>query len=109
MVTPGGGFAEGRHAREAELDRLRAGERDRLPHLHRVGARPIRRAVLQLPARANTEGPTRRTPQLAEGRIPGLMPIAASVGAAGLLAVGAARKRRRPDPSDGRYLHEDTT
>ena len=50
------------------------------PHLHGVGARPVRRAVLQLPARTNAESPTRRTPLLAEGRIPGLIPIASSVG-----------------------------
>jgi predicted dithiol-disulfide oxidoreductase (DUF899 family) len=55
-----------------ELDRLRARERVRLPHLHGDGARPVRRAVLQLPARANIEGPTRRAPYLAEGRVPGL-------------------------------------
>jgi hypothetical protein len=42
------------------------------PHLHGVGARPVRRAVLQLPARTNAESPTRRTRRLAEGRIPGL-------------------------------------
>ena len=37
-----------------------------------IGARPVRRAVLQLPARANAESPTRRAPHLAEGRVPGL-------------------------------------
>src|SRR5947209_12499733 len=51
-----------------------ARERDRLPHLHRLGARPVRRALLQLPARASAESPTRRTSHLAEGRIPGLIP-----------------------------------
>jgi hypothetical protein len=39
--------------REPELDRLRARGPNRLPHLHGVGARPIRRPVLQLSA-----GPT---------------------------------------------------
>jgi len=54
---------------------LRARERDRLPHLYGDGARPVRRAVLRLPARANAESPTRRAPHLAEGRVPGLTPI----------------------------------
>src|SRR5205807_8559087 len=49
-------------------------KRHRPPHVPRVGARPVRRAVLQLPARANAEGPTRRAPYLAEGRVPGLTP-----------------------------------
>jgi predicted dithiol-disulfide oxidoreductase (DUF899 family) len=57
---------------EPVLDRLRARERDRLPHLHRGGARPVRRALLQLPARANAESPTRRAPRVAKGRVPGL-------------------------------------
>src|SRR3977135_2377955 len=73
MVAPDRGCAEGRCAREPQLDRLRWRERDLLSHLHRVGARPVRRAVLQLPARANAESPTRRTARLAEGRIPGLI------------------------------------
>src|SRR5205807_7075855 len=72
VVTAGRGEARGRAAREPELDRLRARQRHRLPHLHRVGARPVRRAVLQLPARANAEGPRRGAPHLAEGRVPGL-------------------------------------
>src|SRR5512133_2473212 len=72
MVCPDRSCARGRVARGAELDRLRARERDRLPHLHGGGARPVRQAVLQLPARANAEGPTRGDPRLAEGRIPGL-------------------------------------
>jgi hypothetical protein len=32
---------------------------------------PVRRALLQLPARANAEGPTRRAPYVAQGRVPG--------------------------------------
>src|SRR5436309_14447660 len=76
MVTPDRGRAQGRAARGPELDRLRARERNRLPHLHGAGTRPVRGAVLQLPARANAEGPTRRAPYLAEGRVPGLTPIA---------------------------------
>ncbi len=44
----------------------------------RDGARPVRRAVLQLPARANAEDATRRAPHLAEGRVPGLTPAAAT-------------------------------
>ena len=63
VVGPDRGRAQGRAAREPELDRLRARERDRLPHVHGVGARPVRRAVLQLPARANAEGPAGRAPR----------------------------------------------
>ena len=74
VVTPGWSRAEGRVAREPELDCLRARGRGRLPHLHRVGARPVRRAVLQLPARPNAERSTCRTSLLAEGRISGLNP-----------------------------------
>ena len=55
VVGPGRGRAEGRAAREPELDRLRPRERHRLPHLHGVGARPVRRAVLQLPGGANAK------------------------------------------------------
>src|SRR5207244_4502744 len=75
VVRPDRGRAQGRAARGAELDRLRTRERDRLPHVHGDGARPVRRAVLQLSARANAEGPTRRVPYLAERRVPGLTPI----------------------------------
>ncbi len=67
--------AQGRAAREPELDRVRARERERLPHLHGERARPVRRALLQLPARANAERPARRAPRLAQGRVPGLTPI----------------------------------
>ena len=63
VVTPDRRRAQGRAARGPELDRFRARERDRLPHLHGDGARPVRRAVLQLPARANAESPTRRAPR----------------------------------------------
>ena len=48
--------AQGRHPREPELHRVREGQRDRLPHLHGVGARPVRRALLQLAARPRAEG-----------------------------------------------------
>ena len=61
--------------REPELDRLRARERDRLPHLHGDGARPVRQAVLQLPARPNAETATPRASCLAEGRVPGMTPV----------------------------------
>src|SRR5205823_3169472 len=75
VVTPDRGRAQGRVARGPELDRVRARERDRLPHLYGDGARPVRRAVLQLSARASAESPTRRAPYLAEGRVPGLTSI----------------------------------
>ena len=65
--------AEGRAAREPELDRVCPRERHRLPHLHRVGARPVRRAVFSfLLDRTPKPQPPRRA--LAEGRVPGLMP-----------------------------------
>src|SRR5439155_20637474 len=72
VVGPDRGRAQGRDAREPELDRLRTGERDRLPHVHGVRARPVCRTVLQLPAGANAENPTRRALHLQEGRVPGL-------------------------------------
>ncbi len=65
--------AQGRAARRPELDRLRTREWNRLPHVHRHGARSVRRAVLQLPARANAESPTRRARHAAERRVPGLI------------------------------------
>ena len=43
-----------------------------LAELFGGGARSIRRAVLQLLARANAESPTHRAQGLAEGRVPGL-------------------------------------
>ena len=46
LVEAGGGRAKGRAARGTRLHRLRARERHRLPHLHRDGARPVRRPVL---------------------------------------------------------------
>src|SRR2546430_7496294 len=44
-------------------------------HGHRAG--PVRRALLQLPARADTESTTRRAPRLAQGRVPALTPAGA--------------------------------
>src|SRR5262249_50476454 len=76
VVTPDRRRAQGRPAREPELDRVRAGGRDRLPHLHGVRARPVRRALLRLPAGPNAESPTRRAPLLAQGRVPGLSTFA---------------------------------
>jgi predicted dithiol-disulfide oxidoreductase (DUF899 family) len=63
--------ARGRPARGPELHRVRARERKRVPHLHRHGARSVRRAVQLVPARANAEGPARGAPRLAQGRIRG--------------------------------------
>ena len=45
----------------------------RVPHLHGVGARSVRRAVPLVPAQANAEGAARRAPRLAQGRVPGLI------------------------------------
>ena len=55
------------------LDRLRARERHRLPHLHRVGPRPVRGAVLQRSwsSRTPIPGPAGAT-VMAEGRVPRL-------------------------------------
>ena len=54
------------------LHRVRARERDRLPHLHRDGPGPVRRPLLQPPARSHAEGAARRAAQLPQGRVPGL-------------------------------------
>ena len=80
LVTPDRRRAEGRVARRPELDRVRAGERDRLPHLHGDGARSVRRAVLQLPARPNAETTAFRDSLVAEGRVSGLTVVARSSG-----------------------------
>ena len=65
--------ARGRPARGAELHRLRARERKRVPHLYGDGARSVRRAVPLVPARANAEGRVRGAARLAQGRVPGLV------------------------------------
>ena len=57
------------------LDRLRARERDRLPHLHRERARSVRRAVLQFPAQAHAQAPARGAPRLRKDE-PGSEPLA---------------------------------
>src|SRR5919109_286762 len=57
-------------ARGSELDRLRARERHRLPHVHGDGARPVRCALLQLPARTRPDSAAGRAPGLEEGRVP---------------------------------------
>ena len=59
VVGPDRGRAQGRPARGPGLDRVRARERNRLPHLHGDGARPVRRSVPQLPTRPHAEGPAR--------------------------------------------------
>src|SRR2546421_6855810 len=56
LVQGGRREARGRPARGPGLHRLRARERDDLPHLHGDGAGPVRRPVRLLPARAHTEG-----------------------------------------------------
>ena len=63
---------EGRAAREPELDRLRPRERHRLPHLHRVGARPVRRPLLHVPGGADADARAGRPEHLPQGRVPGL-------------------------------------
>ena len=75
--------ARGRPARGPELHRLRARERERLPHLHGDGTRSVCRALPLVPAQANAEARTRGAPRLAQGRVPGLI-------AGGTLAYAAA-------------------
>src|SRR5437660_361173 len=60
-------------------------------HDYTLGARPVRRAVLRLSARANAEGPTRRASRVAEGRVPGLTRSSQRSGA----CLGAIVERRR--------------
>src|ERR687885_3044387 len=90
MVGPDRSRARGRAAGGSELDRLRARERHRLPHLHGDGARSVRRALLELPARANPEKAARRASRLAKGRVPRLNALAARSRASILLVAGAA-------------------
>src|SRR4029453_438950 len=77
MGTPGRSQARGRPARGPELHRVRARERDRVPHLHGDGARSVRGAVPHVPARANAEARARGAPRLAQGRVSGLIAIGA--------------------------------
>src|ERR1044071_5780227 len=103
VVAPDRRRAEGRAAGGADMDRLRPRERHRLPHLHRPGARSVRRAVLLLPARTDAEAATRRAACLAQRRIPRLTvgrlsvrshtTILLSVGAAAAWAVTVERMR----------------
>jgi len=72
LGQPGRRPAHGRPARESRLHRVRAGERNRVPHLHGHGTRPVRRSLLQLPARPDAEAAARRAAQLPQGRVPGL-------------------------------------
>ena len=72
LVAAGRRRAQGRPARESGLYRVRARERDRVPHLYGDGARPVRPAVLLVPARPNPEAPAQGAAGLAQGRVPGL-------------------------------------
>src|SRR5207245_2747164 len=54
------------------VHRLRARERNRLPHLYGDRAGPLRRAVQRVPAQAHTQGPAAAAARVAQGRIPGL-------------------------------------
>src|SRR3712207_7561550 len=56
--------AQGRPAREPELHRVRARERDDLPHVHGGGARPVRRPVPLLPAGAHAQAADRKSTRL---------------------------------------------
>ena len=73
LGAPGRSQARGRPARGPELPRLRARERQRLPHLHGDGARSVRRPVPLVPARPNPQAGVRRAARVAQGRVPGLM------------------------------------
>src|SRR5215472_11386755 len=74
LGRPGRRPAHGRPARESRLHRVRARERNRVPHLHGHRTRPVRRTLLQLPARPDAEAAAGRAAQLPQGRIPGLRP-----------------------------------
>src|ERR687895_1358748 len=62
--------AQGRPSRGPELHRVRARERDRLPHLHGDGTRSVRAAPLQHVAGADAEAAAGRAARLAQGRVP---------------------------------------
>src|SRR3954454_22540376 len=70
VVEAGRREARGRPARGPELDRLRAQGRDRLPHLHRDGARPVRRALPLVPTPPHAEDPDGRLQRPPQGRVP---------------------------------------
>src|SRR5881275_2002371 len=71
LVQGGRREARGWPARGPGLHRLRARERDDLPHLHGDGAGPVRRPVRLLPARAHTEGRAGGAEHPAQGRVRG--------------------------------------
>src|SRR5687767_14476133 len=70
MVGAGWRGAQGRPPRVPELHRVRARERDRLPHLHGDGARSVCRPLLHHAARADAEAAAGGAAQLAQGRVP---------------------------------------
>src|SRR5262245_66218494 len=72
VVAPDRRRAQGRAAGGTDLDRVHARERHRLPHLHGAGTRSVRRAVLLLAARADSEGAARGAACVAQGRVPRL-------------------------------------
>src|SRR5688572_23730212 len=72
MGRAGRGGTQGRLARGPGLHRVRARERDRLPHVHSHGARSVRSASFQHDARADPEAPARGATLVAQGRVPGL-------------------------------------
>src|SRR4051794_30553093 len=88
MVEAGRREARGRPSRGAQLDRLRARERDHPPHLHGDGARPVRRALPLVPAPAHAEG-AGRAERPAQGRVP----RGGAVTAAALRRPGSAELR----------------
>jgi hypothetical protein len=95
LGQPGRRPAQGRRARESRLHRVRVGERNRVPHLLGHGTRPVRRSLLQLPARPDAEAAARRAAQLPQGRVPGLR----SRGVAGNhRACGRSSAGERPVP-----------
>src|ERR671931_960749 len=89
MVRAGGGRSQGRLAGGSELHRLRARERNRLPHLHGPGARPVRHHVQLVPARPDTEAGAGGAARLPQGRVPGC------------LSRGSGRGRSGRGPSTG--------
>jgi Bacterial protein of unknown function (DUF899) len=56
-----------------ERHRVRARERQRVPHLHGDGTRSVGRPLPLVPAPTNAEGRARGAPRLAQGRVRGLI------------------------------------
>src|SRR5688572_25110323 len=72
MGRAGRGGPQGRPPREPGLHRVRARQRNRLPHVHRDGARSVRAAAFRHAARADPEAAGWGAALVAQGRVSGL-------------------------------------